>query len=346
MRLTTILFLLFISIAACKNEKHVSRNVTRGFYYWRSTFALDTIEKKALSDLNIKRLYIKFFDVAWQQGRGAVPIAQVKKNDAMPNTDIIPVVFIVNEVFRNMKDTAAVSALAGHIVQKINENTEGGVFKELQIDCDWSGTTRETYFLFLKQVKKRLENKTLSVTIRLHQFKNREKTGVPPADRGLLMPYNLLKVNDVNAKNSIFETDEAQKYFSKTPPYTLPLDLALPLFSWAVVYQENQYTTIFSEIDTKYLENAGFAEQIPAKEKTDAQLYKVNKDTVFRQVYLRRGDILKVEAINAALLEKIANLADPYLAHDANIIFFHLQNQILAKYENNTLEKTFRYLSH
>ncbi len=58
--------------------------------------------------------------------------------------------------------------------------------REIQIDCDWTERTRNAYFQLLTALKREpfLQGKILSATIRLHQVKYVQRSGIPPADRG------------------------------------------------------------------------------------------------------------------------------------------------------------------
>ena len=98
-----------------------------------------------------------------------------------------------------------IEKLADNILKKIHElNRKTPV--EVQFDCDWTQITKNNFFYFLSYFKKQLANRismttpdplrdlqtepVVSATIRLHQLKFPEKTGVPPVDKGMLMFYN------------------------------------------------------------------------------------------------------------------------------------------------------------
>ena len=79
----------------------------------------------------------------------------------------------------------------------------------------------------------------LSATIRLHQVKYREETGVPPVDYGVLMYYNMGHISAMGA-NSIYDRSTALRYLGKLREYPLPLDIALPMFAWGVHSADGQ----------------------------------------------------------------------------------------------------------
>ena len=64
--------------------------------------------------------------------------------------------------------------------------------QEIQIDCDWTKSTKDKYFYLLKKIKE-LSKKEISCTLRLYPYKYPEIMGVPPVDKAMLMCYNLIK---------------------------------------------------------------------------------------------------------------------------------------------------------
>jgi hypothetical protein len=64
--------------------------------------------------------------------------------------------------------------------------------------------------------------------------KYRERTGVPPVDRGMLMFYNMGRFSADPEARAIFDLESARRYLARISSYPLPLDLALPMWSWTV----------------------------------------------------------------------------------------------------------------
>src|SRR6478672_12112056 len=188
---------LFLSItglllAACK------KNTTEtSFYFWRTNFELSKTEQRIVRDLSVKHIYVRAFDVdAASPFTEPKPVAVVENSKSLNgNANVIPVVFITNRTFINI-GVEGIRPLAEKIASRCRVLFP--VFSELQIDCDWSDKTREKYFLFLNYFGQILHKNetTLSCTIRLHQVKYARITGIPPVDGGLLMFYNMGKVND------------------------------------------------------------------------------------------------------------------------------------------------------
>jgi len=156
----------------------------RAFYYWRTTLRLADAERGALARLHVDRLYVRFFDV---DGPAAAPrvAAPVEVSEALPaGLDVVPVVFLRADVWRDAPPGAP-AELAGKVWGAVDAlaRRAGVQPHELQLDCDWADTTRAAYFAFLERVRAlaRANGVATSATIRLHQVKYRERTGVPPA---------------------------------------------------------------------------------------------------------------------------------------------------------------------
>lgn len=87
--LSPVILLIALLLAAGCRERVNSRNQDasttpeRGVYFWKSVFLLNDSETTFLQDHNVKRLYLKMFDVApdrdWDSGEiGVFPIATTK----------------------------------------------------------------------------------------------------------------------------------------------------------------------------------------------------------------------------------------------------------------------------
>lgn len=262
--LLSFIFLIVSTIFIMKNEK--SQDLTISFYSWENSFNQKEITEK---------LYIKVLDIAY-----STKLEIIKSNLQEKPKDFIPVVYITNETMQNVD----FSLISNAIIQGL-KNYE---FKELQIDCDWSNSTQSNYFKLLEDLKTKL-NKTLSVTIRLHQIKYYTKTGVPNVDYGVLMYYNMSNITDINTKNSILDNDIAKKYHYNFENYKLKLKLALPLYSQAIQFRENKALSIFEGVEKNDFD-ANFIEISP-------NLYKVLNSTYFKGRYIYKDDVFRFEDV-------------------------------------------------
>ncbi len=285
--------------------------------------------------MQVQRLYVRMFDVDWNEYRGPVPISIAEIDGQWPDSvDFVPVVFITNKTMLRA-DSSQVAELAEKIKQKVWRRKPEGI-SELQLDCDWSAGTRQKYFQLVRHMREICKPARISVTLRLHQYKHPNKTGVPPADRAVLMYYNMSDVNSPETKNSILDNDEAEKYLKGTNKYPLKLDVALPLFSWGVVFRYNKFLVLLNDFNNAQAQNTDFLRQ------RDETHFTFLKDTVWRNIFFRQGDIIRVEETDYKSVEKAAQLTRSIGDTDTmHVIFYHLDENLLQNYTYEKLENIY-----
>jgi len=199
-------------------------------------------------------------------------------------------------------------------------------FKEILIDCDWSEKSKDNYFYFLKQIKKGFPTAQISSTIRLWQYKFASKAGIPPVDKGLLMCYNLTKPDDFKTKNSIGTSNELAQYITHSE-YKLKLDIALPLYSWAVVFRGNQFKGILSDYDLL------LKDSIKLKKSSESK-YVLEDDVLVGQTYLRNGDEIRIEKISEEELDKMISIIKDKIKIDnqTKVTFFSFDKKYINDY--------------
>ena len=339
---------MFSSLNFCCKAKRETRQIERSFYYWKSVFNLSTFEKQTMATLGVNTLYLKFFDVDWDDVyQTPVPLAKLKfENFKLPaSTQIIPTVFITNACIQKI-DSSGVEILATKILELIHAiRNEGQLLYtnsfsdtgEIQIDCDWTEHSKKKYFLLLTYIKSKTQNTKLSCTIRLHQIKYLVKSGIPPVDRGLLMCYNMGNLKDPATKNSILETTELKKYIGNLSSYPLPLDIALPLFDWKVLYRNNFYKGLIQN-----LPDEAFSKSFSKKNDNN---YQVLKDTLLQGYDLRKGDIIRNEQSDISEILAASKLINNQLKNTRlRVSLYHLDSLILSKYTNHELESIYNGL--
>jgi hypothetical protein len=342
--LSAVLF--FHAALSCKSDKP---NIKRAFYFWKSNqYSLDEKELECINRQQVEKLYVKFFEVEPDTLFGAIPVAKTNLNiwsfqgdgdSAKQQTQIIPTVYLKNEVFSHLS-TAGLDSLAGNTLFLINKYYGNqmradrlGDYNEIQLDCDWTEKTKDNYFYLLRKIKE-LSKKTISCTLRLYPYKYRDRMGIPPVDKAVLMCYNLISPLASEDANSILSVGELEKYLVKTPEYPLHLDIALPVFSWMQVYQNNRFAGLIT----------------PKPHELDSILhpvkplwFEVTKDREFDRLFLRAGDKVKYEEITAKTLkETIALLKEHVPATDGQtIILFHLDTNNIDQFDHETLNSFF-----
>ncbi|TXF90645.1 hypothetical protein FUA23_06000 [Neolewinella aurantiaca] len=300
----SLLLCLLTLLCTCGRAPEFSPPKTT-FYHWETSLAPDSTARSLLTEHNCDRLYAKAFDVSWANGQPE-PTALIRMTDTVGLPQLVPVVFITNEVFLR-QPAHKLEALAEDIVG-LTEELFGTDFPELQIDCDWTARTQVPYFDFLRAVYARLEHRSLTCTIRLHQYRDRDTQGVPPLNRATLMAYNVGNLNAWETENSIVDTNILKTYLSGTERYPINLDLAIAAYDWAAVYRRDELTYLINEPDMQELgDTSRFVAYVPTGA---SQRWRVRQSTYLDGIYLYEGDLLRHEvALPGAVNAQVALLS-------------------------------------
>jgi hypothetical protein len=319
--------------AACGKAGNPPR---AAFYHWEARLDLSEAERELLAHTGARRLYIRFFDIDWPDGAAEpAPVSWLEAGAPPPDDlEVVPVVFIANQTFERLPE-ADVEELARKTVRALRA-TAGDWARpvEWQFDCDWTDNTRDKFFGFLRAVKARVVQ-PVSVTIRLHQFRYPERTGVPPADRGMLMFYNMGDLYDWDESNSMLNLDKAAPYLQGAPPYPLPLDLALPAYRWGVAYRHDRLLLLMHGLGDESLQDTSrFSALGPGR-------YELLKSTYIDGYYLYAGDRIRLEAAPADSLQKaLGQLRRTGLLYGArHLAFYHLEDKLTQRYARDFWEQ-------
>jgi hypothetical protein len=343
--LRLLLFILSLFLFACNNvPKHTDRNVERSFYYWKSTFKLSDKEKQTLDVLQIKTICLKFFDVAWDDiSSSPIPIAQVRISDSAylraSVLQIIPTIFITNEcIFKiDSSQTKILAEKISLLTKSIITNNGLQNIREIQIDCDWTAATKEKYFAILNELQALDKTVNFSATIRLHQIKYLQKTGVPPVVRGMLMCYNMGNLTNMETENSILEIKELQKYIGDLQHYPLPLDVALPLFDWKVLFRNGKFKSLINDMPYAVLNTALF--------KKNKNVFTAVQDSIIFGYDIKKGDVLRNEQCDYDDILESAELINKKISNkNLRVSLYHLDTLTLKKYSTHEMENIFNAL--
>lgn len=328
--LSTLLFSL-----SCSNTSHDT-----GFYFWKTVFQLDTVESRSLKEINAQSIYVRIMDIDFDpSGVQAVPISPITFTQPVPKEQqVIPVVFVNQRIFTEM-DSLQIRALANKIVPfivaKIKQAGKEN-FKELQLDCDWTKTSRDKFFYLLTYLQQlpALKDILVSSTLRLHQVKNIVTSGVPPVRKVMLMCYNMGNLRQFGPQNSIINQKDLKTYLSGTlHNYPIEMDIALPLFQWFVVFRNNNYIGISKHISEEEIKDTSLFTHNP-----NTNLYILTKD--LPKANLKKDDIIRFESVNQEdLLQTAKFLKGELKGKEHRIIFYHLDQATLAKHSNAELQK-------
>ena len=304
-----------------------SRKNCNSIYYWKTQFSLSDKERDFLKQHQIERMYIRYFDVYMNAGSPG-PAATILFKDSVPsNMEIIPTVFIDNNLFYWSDMSKYPEKIVNRILVMSETNNVSNV-REVQIDCDWTKSTEEEFFQFLETVRKLLSKHQiiLSVTVRLHQL----NMAVPPANRGVLMCYNTGAVKSDKTRNSILTAEDVAPYAKRLSDYRLHLDLAYPTFSWAVWFENNNFKALLRNLkpDNEKLKN------------TRGNRYRVINGFYQEGHYLSKFDDVRFEFSNTNEIIETKKLLE-YQLKNFSVILYHLDENNLSKYTDNEISKIY-----
>lgn len=318
-----LLLLILISLASCSKEKN--NGIQMSFYYWKTHFSLSDLEQSFIKENKIDKMYVRYFDVALKNNK-AIPVSAITFDSIPKNLKIVPVIYIKNEVVLNVSvDLNELSDQMLKYIAQINEKHNIDA-TELQFDCDWSLKSKDRFFALIEMIKQKATY-NLSATIRLHQIKYQEKTGIPNVDRGVLMYYNMGTIAG-DSLNSIYDRNIAKKYINALENYPLELDIALPIYSWAIHLRKDKPINLISRIRANQLDS------LKEFKKITTNKYLVAETNTHFGNFFKEGDVLKIESIKPKQIEEmISDLSSKMNKIPKEIIFYDFDQTNINTYE-------------
>lgn len=316
-----ILLFLILMMTSCTQEN----NKQYSFYYWRTHLSLDVVEKTALQKATSPYIYTRFFDIEKVNGKFQPVAVSTRNQTFVTNKEIVPVVFIKNDVFYNITSDE-INFLVENVSSLIKKKQSEFGFKisnQIQIDCDWTAGTNKEYFEFLKRLKD-FSGKQLSCTLRLHQVKNSKLSGIPPVEKVFLMCYATSSPLENSARNSILDLLTLKNYLKNVDLYPLSMDIGLPIYSWGIVTNHVGKHKLINALSLQDLENPNFR-------KISETEVEIMKDGFYFGNFLTKGFTLKVEEISDDQLNQVKK----YLNHklpDYAIVYYHLDRKFLNQH--------------
>ncbi|SFN49759.1 hypothetical protein SAMN05421594_2998 [Chryseobacterium oleae] len=312
-----LILLLAVSCSGKKNHPYT-------FYYWKTQLKLDQEEKKALDKASVPYVYTRFFDID-KIGGQFQPVAVITKDKSFQtDKQIVPTVFITNQsMYRiSAEEIRFLAKNINDLVQKKSKEYGLKINNEIQIDCDWTAGTRNDYFKFLKELKK-VSGKEITCTLRLHQVKDKNQTGVPPVEKVYLMCYSTSSPLENSNKNSILDVTILKSYLSKLEDYPIKkTEVALPIYSWGIVTNHLEKHKLINALSRKDLENPEF------KKISDHEV-EIMKDGFYFGSFLSKGFRIKVEEISDEQLEDVVRFLEKKIP-DFNVIYYQLDSKFVS----------------
>ncbi len=329
--------------AACTHRPELPLHAEKNsVYYWRTVLDLDSANLNFIRRHDIGRVYLRMFDVVEGEGYAlderVVPNATVKVGDeeyrllvdSLVSLEFVPVVYITLDALKKMNGDEG--ALAKNIVDRVkNMCSYNGLpnVEELQLDCDWTASTEQSFFALCDSVKTVIARRNLpwrlSSTIRLHQLARK----APPVDAGVLMVYNTGSFNDPDATNSILDANDVNAYLKHLSSYPVHLDVAYPTYSWQLLFHKREFAGLLNGLSLN--------DSVNFTQVADNQ-YKALTQIPYNDSFIRAGDIVRQETSSASEILKVKSMIDTRLSGKPHSnILYHLDNDNLSKYSDNEI---------
>lgn len=316
-----IIILLLASCSSSVKETSVS------VYWWKNRVEITDEMLQFNKAHNIQKVYCKVADFRYNLLQNTIDIPLIHDKLSLEKQDILPVLYIENDVFKHFSEDYIFTRFE-ETIEKLKQRNIISELTHVQIDCDWTLSTKNRYFQFLKKLKSGCE--VVGVTLRLHQVKYYKNTGVPDVDYGVLMIYNLSSVADFEVKNSIYDYNLALSYL-KGYLHSYPMEVkpALPAFAWAAHFHHERLSNILNFVTYEELvENQNLTQL------TDCRF--VSKKAHFlNTIPISKHDVIRYEEPDIASLKQLLR----FLKQEVNqekleVIFFSLNAPFLINNQN------------
>ena len=315
-------------------------------YYWKTTLCIDSADKAFLERHDIRRVYMRMFDVVESDyrvtGSRTEPNATIRIDDKtyrqlqsqLQHLEFVPVVYITVDALSRMAghEGKLASDIVGRVKNMCSYNAIPNV-SELQLDCDWTASTEKSFFSLCDSVKIFLSKHKLpwrlSSTIRLHQLSRK----VPPVDRGVLMVYNTGSFADPDEPNSIISMNNVRPYMKHLPKYSLHLDVAYPVYSWQLLFRRRKFAGLLNGLDLS--DTTRFASPGP-------NLHTALRETPYGDKVIHSGDMVRQESADYEEIAQVRTLVENQLSgRSHSTILYHFDSDNLSNFTPDEIDRLF-----
>jgi len=144
------------------------------------------------------------------------------------------------------------------------------------------------------------------------------------------MVYHTSSPTKLDSKNTILDVDEAKSYLRDLDKYPLNLDVALPVFSWAVQFNASGRPVAI----LPGLGKDDFSKD-PAYEKAGRHVYRAVKDTFANNRRVMVGDLLKIDEPTPMDLRKMLRFLKPCIRNfDGYLILYNYDISDIGRFTN------------
>ena len=344
------LILIFILAAICScrsgSDKEFTHEEGNGVYYWKTVLEFDTADYGFMSRHKVDRIYLRMFDVTSESNKAGmfnavVPNASVRiledyceTTEFLSEKRIVPVVYVTVEALKATKgEEGTLARLIVERVRRMCSYNEFANVEGLQLDCDWTTSTEQSFFALCDSTRSQIAQRSLlwslSSTIRLHQLSRQ----APPVDYGVLMVYNTGNFSDPDARNSIIDIDDVEPYLSRLDDYPLHLDVAYPTYSWQLLFDDRRFIGLLNGVnvdDTTHFVAEG------------KNVHRAICDVIYNDKVICMGDVVRTETSTFDEVIAVKDAIERRLAgRPHSNILYHLDQRNLSKYSSDEIDKLY-----
>ncbi|MDO4511663.1 MAG: hypothetical protein Q4B68_07605 [Bacteroidales bacterium] len=332
-----IILIGLLAMAGCNRKAGKVPEPERSVYYWRTTLHFSDAERQWLKEHQVKKLFLRFFDVVPGSDEGTKPNATLRFTDSIPSgMEVVPTVFITEDCFSEGWRTDNLPSLLVDRILQMCETHDIAQPREIQLDCDWTRSSETGYFHLLQQVGSLLHAKgmRLSATIRLHQL----RMTPPPVDYGALMLYNTGDATDRRCPNPILSMEAVEPYLKHLADYELPLCAAYPVFGWKLLFGGDKFKAIAYDVDlndTTLLRRRSADTYVAISSREIAS--GPAADAV--EAHINPGDEILVREVPFSLLQALKKRVEEYAPHiHEQVIIYDLKTENIKRYNPDEYE--------
>lgn len=328
------IWFVFIGIALALYSCSDRNKPLVSMYHWKSEAIYSKHIENAMDISGSEKIYLRYFDVElksneWSSRESPFPTYVINKiAPEFSDFEIVPVVYLTNNIFQleNLK-VVELAKQVRELINQISLEHFKKEIKEIQIDCDWTQSTRMNYFEFLEILN---TDFNIDATIRLHQVKFKDKTGIPPVKKGTLMMYNVgdLKNRD---QNSILEHEIVGDYINSSSTYPISLNIGLPIYSQTIVFNNDDEVRIMKGVSRQLYETDSHFKKV------SSQVFNVEKDTLFNGLYLSEGYQLKLEEVSTDEVLRSYSILKMSKLNLNGVVLYHLDDEVLTHFNISEL---------
>ncbi|MEO1807589.1 MAG: hypothetical protein AAFU33_22435 [Bacteroidota bacterium] len=263
------------------------------------------------SGQQLQKVYLPLFQVDWDWRQEApVPLKSQKINyDVFPPHYVcVPIISGTGRMLDRLTPEDQ-DQLIEQMVLRIQSLTQKEKLQEILLQISWHSGNFPALSYLIEELRAKLDVR-VGIVLPLHYLRFGNETGVPPADFAVLNLYDQLSLQVISEKESIISTGLIQPYLMGFSQYALPIEVAIPSGNWGLVIRNNEPMVILPSVRRALFDDP-YAFRF-----LDEYLIKVQRDTYFQGLYLKKGDFIRIDVIRMTQLKETLRFIRPFIQTD------------------------------